>query len=138
RDSLWILAGAVAFLFLVVCANVANLTLSRSLARTRDFAVRSALGATRLDLLREALVEHALIAIAGCAAGIGFGMLLIRAATAVLPEAMTSRTFNAIELDGRSLAIAAGLAVMASILFGLPAALVSSRTSIAQLLGAGS
>ena len=68
--SLWVLGGAVVVLLLIVCANVANLTLARSMARTRDLAVRAALGASRGALFRVALLEHAIIGVAGAALGL--------------------------------------------------------------------
>ncbi len=137
-QSLWVLAGAVGFLFLVVCANVANLALSRSIQRARDFAVRAALGASRLALIRETLVENMLVAITGCALGVGFAVVLLRAAVAVLPETLTTTSLTAMALDARAMAFAVALGSLASVIFGLPAAIVASGTSITDLLGASS
>src|SRR6185295_12113436 len=64
RQSLLVLGGAVVFLLLIVCANIANLSLSRTLVRARDFAVRASLGASRRDLIRETLVENGVIGLA--------------------------------------------------------------------------
>ena len=136
RQSLWVLGGAVGFLFLVVCANVANLALSRSLLRTRVYAIRSALGASRADLVREALVEHALLAAVGCAAGIGIALAFVWLAKTVLPDAMTLQAFTPIALDWRAAALAATLGTVAA-LVGLPAAILGSRPSVQALIGAG-
>jgi putative ABC transport system permease protein len=136
RQSLWVLGGAVGFLFLVVCANVANLALSRSLLRTRVYAIRSALGASRADLVREALVEHTLLAAVGCAAGIGIALGFVRLAKTVLPDAMTLQAFTPIAIDWRAAALAAALGTVA-VLVGLPAAILGSRPSVQALIGAG-
>jgi predicted permease len=136
RQSLWILAGAVGFLFLVVCTNVANLALARSILQGRHLAVRSALGASRGDLMRETLVESGLLAGAGCAAGIGLAVLLIRVALAVLPDSMMGSAMKPLSLDLEATAFAVTLGALAAILFGLPAAVVASGASVGQLLGA--
>jgi len=138
RQSLWILLGAVGFLFLVVCTNVANLALARSLQQGRDLAVRAALGASRADLMRETLMESGLIALFGCATGVGLAALLIDVAIAVLPDAMTSSALNPVSLDWRAAAFAAALGGLSALLFGVPAALSASGTSVTQLLGASS
>lgn len=138
RQSLWILAGAVGFLFLVVCTNVANLALARSILQGRDLAVRSALGASRGDLIRETLVESGLMAAAGCAAGVGLALLLIQVARAALPDSMIASALNPLSLDQRATAFAVGLGSLAALLFGLPAAFVASGSSVAHLLGASS
>jgi putative ABC transport system permease protein len=138
RQSLWILAGAVGFLFLVVCTNVANLALARSILQARDLAVRAALGASRGDLIRETLVESGLMAAAGCAAGVGLATLLIQVARAALPDSMIASALNPLNLDPRAITFAIGLGSLAALLFGLPAAVVASGSSVAHLLGASS
>ena len=138
EQSLWILSGAVGFLFLVVCANLANLTLSRSILRVRDFAVLAALGASRRDLVQKTLLENALVAIAGGLAGLAAATGLLRAALVVLPSSMTIGTLNAITLDGRAMTFALMLGLLAALLFGLPAAFVASRSAILTLLSAHS
>ena len=132
--SLNVLGGAVLFLLLIVCANVANLTLSRSMARSRDRAVRTALGASRGDLVREALVEYSLMGAVGAGLGLAVALLAISATLAVLPEAMTSSSLNAVDLDGRALAFLAAVSAMTVLLFGVPAAMLSSRASVADAL----
>lgn len=133
--SLFVLGGSVVFLLLIVCTNVANLTLARSLARARDRAVRVALGASRGDLVREALSEHVLVGAAAALAGLAIARLVLDVTVAVLPEQMTLASLNAIDLDGRALlflSIAAGASVM---LFGLPPAIFGARAGIEPALG---
>ena len=101
--SLWVLGGAVVVLLLIVCANVANLTLARSMARTRDLAVRAALGASRGALFRVALLEHAIIGVAGAVLGLAVAAAAISVVVAALPDAMTSSSLNVIDLDWRTL-----------------------------------
>jgi predicted permease len=133
--SLWILSGAVVFLFLIVCANVANLALTRTLSRARELATCAALGASRADLFRSVLLEHALMAAIGTLAGAGIAAGAIRIAVAALPDSMTGGTMNAIDLDGRVLMFMGAAGAVAAILFGLPPALIASRGSISATLG---
>jgi predicted permease len=133
--SLWVLGGAVVFLLLIVCANVANLTLARSLARTRDLAVRAALGASRGALFRVTLLEHALIGAAGAVLGLAVAQLAMASVIGVLPEEMTQASLNAIDLDWRTLAFLAGCSIGTILVFGLPPAIVASRATVAAALG---
>ncbi|HET9368678.1 MAG TPA: ABC transporter permease [Vicinamibacterales bacterium] len=132
--SLLVLGGAVAFLLLIVCANVANLTLSRSLARRRDLAVRTALGATRSDLTRESLVEYVLLGLAGAAGGFVVARLALGAVTSVLPATMTEESLNVIDLDLRTMAFLGAATLLTVLVCGVPAAWTSSRTAVADAL----
>jgi predicted permease len=134
--SLLLLGGAVAFLLLIVCANLANLALSRSLSRTRDFAVRAALGASRAALIRETFIENALVGVVGAALGLLVAMGVLAATLGVLPESITVRTLNAIDLDLRVMAFAAAAAVVTTLLFGLAPAVAASRVTVTDLLRA--
>src|SRR5579864_2183379 len=137
-DALWLLAGAVGFLFLVVSANVANLALSRSLQHARDSAVRASLGASPANLLGEALIEHVLVAAIGCTAGVAIAWLLTRLAGVTLPVAMTTSAFNPIALNGRATLFAIALGSLAAVILGLPVAVVASRSPMLGLLGSSS
>ncbi len=134
RQSLYILAGAVAFLLLIVCANIANLSLSRALGRSRDLAVRASLGASRGDLVRHALIESLVLGVTGAALGVLVAWVTMRLGASMLPASMTFATVNAIDLDARVLMFASGLGVLTPLLFGLPPALVASRPNVMTVL----
>lgn len=134
RTSLLVLGGAAGFLLLIVCANLANLSLAQSLAQARDFAVRAALGASRLDLIRETFIESLLIGACGSAAGLGIAAAAIRLALAVMPSEMTTHSFNVVAVDWRVGTLTAVTGLVAAGLFGLPPALVASRASITDVL----
>ncbi|MCY1075283.1 ABC transporter permease [Archangium lansingense] len=133
RQQLWLLAGIMALVLLVACANVANLMLARASAREREVSVRAALGASRLQLMRQFLVESGLMALLGGAAGLLlalWGMDLMRAL--VPPEVLSP---EAARLDGHVLTIAAGLSLLTSLLFGLVPALRAARADGRGVLG---
>jgi predicted permease len=132
--SLMVLGGAVLFLLLIVCANLANLSLSRTLARARDFSVRAAIGATGVDLIRETLVENLIVGAAGAAAGCGVAAVAIQATRRLLPTSMTISSMNAIDLDGRALAFTALAGVVTALVFGLGPAILASRAGVAGML----
>ena len=136
--SLAVLGGAVLFLLFIVCVNVANLTLSRALGRVRDMAVRAALGASRAAIVRETLVEQALIGLAGTALAEAIARAAIGATVALLPDAMTISSLNAIDFDARTALFLAAAALVTTLASGLPPAFMASRASIAGLLGGGS
>lgn len=133
--SLWVLWGAVGFLFLIVCANVSNLALSRSLSRARDLATCAAMGASPTALVRTTVLEQLLVAAAGAVAGIGVAEAAIRVTVAALPETMTAETLNAIDLDMRVLWFMVSAGIAAALVCGLPPALIAARTSIAGVFG---
>lgn len=133
-SSLWVLSGAVAFLFLIVCANVANITLSRSLARARALATCAALGATPGDLVRVTVCEQLLLAGLGAAGGLAVAAITIRLAVVSLPDALLDGTLNTIDLDQRALVFMMGTALLSTVLAGLTPALLASRTAVATVL----
>jgi predicted permease len=132
--SLLVLGGAVLCLLLIVCANVTNLVLSRSLPRVRDAAIRLALGASRRDVMRETLLEHLLLGAVGAVGGVIVAEIAIGATLSMLPLEMTRYTLNTIDLDGRALAFLALIALATVLTCGLPAAFAASRASVSATL----
>jgi predicted permease len=115
------LFGAVLAVLLIACANVANLLLARAVGREREMAVRTALGASRARLIRQALTESLLLALAGGAAGCALAALLLRSFVAIAPGGLPHLDQAAI--DPRVLWFAVGLSLASGLLFGLAPAL---------------
>ncbi len=135
RQALLTLQGAVFLLWLIACANVANLMLMRSSARQREMAVRSALGASRWRLARYALMESFLLSFAGAA----MGLALALAALHVLHHALLQQ-FNKIQSfhpDNRVLLALLGFSALTALIFGITPAFLSARTSVTQTLQQG-
>ena len=135
--SLVVLAAAVVFLLLIVCANLASLALSRSLSRARDLAVRAALGASRADLVRQSAIESLVIGAGGAMGGAAMAAVLLALARTVMPDAVSMRSLNPIGFDERTVAFAAGLGILTALFFGLPPAYFASRTRIVDALRRG-
>jgi len=133
RDSVVLLFGAVGFVLLIACVNVANLLLARSAVRHRELAVRAAVGAGRMRLLRQVLTESALMAALGGAAGV-----LLAGALVPLASTLISEPFRAgmepIAIDGRVLAFTVALSLLAGVLFGLLPACRASRIDLHNIL----
>ena len=125
---LLVLLASVGFVLLIACANVANLLLARSISRTREFAVRAALGASQRRMLRQLLTESLMLALAGGALGLVLAGRGTRAALRVLPTALPRA--EEIGLDARVLFFTLGISVLAGVLFGLAPAF---RLSIPKL-----
>ena len=134
RTALFVLLGAVAFLLLITCANVANLFLSQAPARQREMAIRSALGAGRGVLVRGVLLESLLLAVVGGALGIILANWGIAAILAAAPERMVVLSTTPIELDARVLVVAAVLTLLTGLIFGLVPALRGSRPNLETVL----
>jgi predicted permease len=134
--SLLVFAGAVAFVLLIACANVANLMLARAAARTQEMAVRTTLGAGRGRLVRQLLTESTLLSVMGAVAGIPLAIVGVRALLALAPAGSIPRV-NEIRVDATVLAFTITVALVTGIAFGLAPALQASRRAPGESLGHG-
>ena len=132
-----ILMGAVLFVLLIACANVANLLLARGQDRRREVAVRTALGASRGSLIRQLLVESGLLAFAGGTAGLLLSFVGIRAMLGMIPGELPLGLSERIALDGTVLLFTAGLCLMTGLVFGLFPAWRSARIDLATEIKEG-
>jgi len=136
REALLILLGAVGFVLLIAVVNVANLHLSRSGSRIREFAIRSALGAGRRRLICQLLTESLILAALGGVLGLAVAYGGVRAILALSPDAFPR--IEEITVDSRVLAFTSLIAIVTGILFGLVPALRSAGSSTGQSLKEGS
>lgn len=133
--TLLLLLGAVGIVLLIACTNVANLLLARSAARAREFAIRSALGATRPRMVRQLLTESMLLALTGGLLGVILAVLALRLVLARFAQNLP-RSEN-IHLDIPVLLFVLGVSLIVGILFGLAPALNGSRRALQASLKAG-
>lgn len=135
-SRLFVLWGAVAFVLLIACANVANLLLARATARRREFATRAALGAGRMQIIRQLLVESLTMSLTGGALGLGLGFvgvrLLLRMNAGDIPR--IGEDGARIALDPNILLFTLGVSLLTGIVFGLVPAISASRTNLATAL----
>src|SRR5205814_1991429 len=115
--AIWVLQGAVVFVLLIACANLANLLLARAESRHKEFAVRSALGAGRWRLLRQFMTEGCLLSFTGGALGLGVAVLSLRALIAAYPDSLPRAA--GISLDAGVLAFTLGISLATGAVFGL-------------------
>lgn len=136
RLSLLVLLGAVTFVLLIACANVANLLLIRATARQRELATRSALGAGRSHIIRQLLTESLAISLAGGFFGLIIGFIGVRLLLAISPGGIPriGPDGSAVSLDVHVLLFTLGVSIFTGILFGLFPAISSSRINLASAL----
>jgi len=136
RTTLWVLLGAVGFVLLIACANVANLFLARASGRQKEIALRAALGASRFRLVRQFLTESVFLALIGGALGVcvaSWGVYFLATARIVsLPRS------QGISVDGRVLLFSLAVSFFAGILFGLAPAWRATKFNLVQALSEGS
>jgi putative ABC transport system permease protein len=131
------LFGVVGFVLLLCCANVANLLLARGSVRTRELAVRSALGAGKSRIIAQLLTESLVLATLGGLAGLALGVTILKLALAVIPAGLLPAAVS-LTFDGRVVTFCAAAAVVAGVLFGVVPAWQATRSSLVQAISSES
>jgi putative ABC transport system permease protein len=136
--NLWLLLDAVSFVLLIACVNVANLLLAKGTSRQREIAVRAAIGASRRQVFAQLLTESLTLAIMGGAIGVGLGWCLLKIVIAILPGLFAQESEAIIEMNLPVLCFAAGVTLVAGVLFGCIPAWRAGRLNLTETLNQGS
>ena len=136
RTTSLVLGGVVLFVLLLACANIANLILARGVGRTRELAVRAALGGTRFRIARQLLVECLVLGALGGLAGIGIAWALMRAAPSFIPP-QTIPSSIVLMLDWRLAAFASAATLITALLFGVAPAWQAARVPLVEAMNLG-
>jgi putative ABC transport system permease protein len=128
--------GVVGFVLLMCCANIANLLLARGTARSREIAVRSALGAGRGRVVRQLVTESLVLAAIGGVISLGVGAVILSVAPSIIPRGLLAGTLT-LRFDGRLAVFCAATAVLVGLIFGLAPAWQASNLPLVQAIGAG-
>ena len=135
-QNLWLLLGAVGFVLLISCVNIANLLLAKAASRQREIAIRGSMGATRRQIFAQVLTESLTLAVFGGGLGIAVGAGLLRAVLSIVPEGILPSEAN-LQLDSHVLAVALAATTIAGLLFGCAPAWAAARTDPAESLKEG-
>src|SRR6195256_5168110 len=135
KPSLRALLGAVGFVLLIACANVANLLLARGAARQKEIAIRAAMGASRTRVLRQMLTESLLLSVIGGTAGLLLSIWLTDLLMSIVPEG--APRLGQVGIDYRVLTFALGVSALTGILFGIVPALQASKLDVTSALKEG-
>ncbi len=135
KSALLILLGAVAFVLLIACANVANLLLARAAVRQKEIALRLALGANRARLIKQLVVESILLSLLGAAVGLGLAYYGLDVLTRFIPNDVAHA--DTIAIDGKVLLFTLAVAVVTGLIFGLAPASQASHFNLNETLKEG-